>query len=101
MNKKILVALAIIALSLGSAYVGFSLVRETDVKYYVYEPGGHFVTNITDSRNLLKSSITIEMTDKVKYQEFQKNTFKVRDIIITVLRTKTYEEVKNPEIQSI
>lgn len=102
MNKKLLIALAIIALSVGSAYVGFSLVdKESEVKYYVYQPGEFFVTNITDSRNLLKSNITIEMRDKKKFDEFQKNTFKIRDIIIYVLRSKTYDEIKNPNIQNI
>lgn len=96
-SKKIIILLVIIALCLASASCGFT----KKVEVFAYSPGDYFVTNITDSKSLLKSDLTIEMTGKSQYDELGKNTFKVRDIIINVLRNKTYEELKNPDIQDI
>ena len=96
-SKKIITILLIIALCLACASCGFA----QKVVVFAYDPGDYFVTNITDSKSLLKSDLTIEMTGKSQYKELTDNTFKVRDIIISVLRTKTYDELKSTDIQDV
>ena len=96
--RNIFIILLIIAISIGSAYVGYSFVQRKEA-IYAYTPGGQFITNIKDNTCLIKTDLVIEVTDRAKYKKLNDSTYKVRDLIINVLRSKTYDEMMNPSIQ--
>lgn len=100
-SKKIVTVLIVTGLCAASAFGGFYLMKSPGAEVFKYDPGEFFVTNITDSKSLLKSDIIIVMTDKEQFKEFENNTFKVRDILINVLRSKNYEQIREPKAQDV
>ena len=68
--------------------------------YYV--PGDYFVTNITDSTRLLKTTIVLELStaeaDKVT-EYLTENNHILRDIIVFTLRSKTEDELRSNGIE--
>jgi flagellar FliL protein len=54
-------------------------------KTFSYDPGGAFITNLKDSRKLLRTSIMIEVKDKGQIKYMTESNFKIRDIILGVL----------------
>lgn len=98
-SKKFMLTILVVVLCIASALCGYLLVKDPKSEVYAFDPGEYFVTNITDSKSLLKSDLIIEVADKEQYKELEKNNFKVRDTIINVLRSKAYEEIRNPEVQ--
>jgi len=59
-----------------------------------YDPNGDFITNIKDSKRLLKVSIVIEMEDKKKIEYMTSNNYKIRDVIIEVLSRLSEEDIR-------
>jgi len=100
-SKKVILVFFVIALCAASAFAGYAFLKEPKAKVFAYSSGNYFVTNITDSRCLLKSDLIIEVTNKKYYTELARNTHRVRDAIINILRSKSYDEMKNPNIQNI
>ena len=99
-SKKTITVPLIIVLCMGSALFGFFITKDKEDKIYSYDPGGYFVTNVVDSKNLLKAGLIIEVSGKEQYEELSKNNCNVRDAIICVLRNKAYEEIRDPQIQN-
>ncbi len=98
-SKKFLSVILIFIISGLCAFLGFSYLNDTAEKFYLLDTGGHFITNVKDTKNLLKSDIAIKMSDKNQHRTFEANNFQVRDAIIGVLRSKSYDELKNPGVQ--
>lgn len=65
-----------------------------------YEPGDDFITNLSNSKKLLKTSIVIEVNNKKEIAYMTKNNYKVRDIIVDVLSQVTEEEVLKADIRN-
>lgn len=102
--QKVLIYIigAIILVSLGVA--GAMLIMErtgnqtqeagTNLKESVsYDPDGAFITNIKDSKKLIKVSIVIEMEDNKKIDYMTKNNYKIRNIINDVLSGLSEEDI--------
>ena len=66
---------------------------------YFLELGESFVTNVTDSDNFVKCSMTLSIDEK-KHEEFLASQIVViRSVIIGILRSKTYDQMRQPDIQ--
>jgi len=101
MNKKLLVVSVFIITGLCGVIIylmlnGYGFIGSgTDTnslmngnapgKMVSYDPGDAFITNLKDSRKLLRTSIIIEMEDKAHIKYMTKSNYKIRDIIIGVL----------------
>ena len=67
-----------------------------------YELGG-FTVNFTDQQNynFLKASITFEVSHDKLNEELNKREPQIRDLVISILRSQTPEDIKAPSTQSI
>ena len=67
-----------------------------------YELGG-FTVNFTDQQNysFLKASITFEVSHDKLNEELSKRNPQIRDLVISILRSQTPEDIKAPSTQSI
>ena len=101
MNKKVIIILvAVIALLVAGGIFGFWwLTKSDEPKLYSYDPGEFFVTNVVDSKALIKTDIIIELSNKDTNKYLTANAPQVRDIIIRVLRSKSYDEIMQADIQ--
>ena len=90
--KIIIVVLLIVVIALVGVVLWYmNANKEPVIEYFVYDTGDVFVTNVVSSKALLKTHITIELTDKDTLAFCEENQFKVRDSIIGILRAKTYD----------
>lgn len=71
------------------------------VEYTDLHLGDPFITNVTDSKSLIKVGVTIRLNDKEAAQQLEKNSGEVRDIINFILRSKTEEEFRRQSIQQV
>lgn len=62
-----------------------------------YDPGDEFITNLKDSNGLVKADIIIEIKKSKKIKFMTENNYKVRDSIISVLRTQTRDSMDKPD----
>lgn len=92
-KKVLLVIILFLLVSAASAYIGYSYMKNPEERYYLLDPGDYFVTNIKDSRSLLKTDIIIKMKDKKKHKHLSSNNYLVRDGIISLLSGKTFDEL--------
>lgn len=99
MNKKIIIValIAVIAGVAGSWY--FFRPREAKDLSFNYDPGDYFVTDVKSGNRLLKSDIIIHASDSTLNKEFTENNFKIRNIIIFILREKTMDQIQSATIQ--
>ncbi|MDD3765718.1 MAG: flagellar basal body-associated FliL family protein [Eubacteriales bacterium] len=67
--------------------------------YVMHNLGNSFITNIKDSNRYLKISIVFELRSEKNKPYYEKNNYKIRDIIIDVLRNKTEEELSAQNAQ--
>lgn len=61
--------------------------------YVMHDLGNSFITNIKDSNRYLKISIVFELKSEKSKPYYEKNNYKIRDVIINVLRNKTEDEL--------
>lgn len=101
-SKKIfLIICLILVISALSAYAGYSFMKAPAEHYYLYDPGEYFVTNIKDSRSLLKSDIIIKLNDKAQFNYFTENSFIIRDEIISLLNSKSIDELRGSDSKDV
>lgn len=97
--KKIII-IVIIALALGGGAAWYFLKPKPVVDLsFNYDPGEYFVTDIKNSKRLLKTDIIIHALDKSLEVEWTENNHVIRDIVIFTLREKTEEQLQSPTIQ--
>lgn len=105
MNKKILIIIIAVVVVIGAA--AFVLLsggnedavdKQPNIAYYV--PGEYFVTNVSGSKMLLKTTIALGFDEKtIPDATTLKNlNSAMRDIINRELRTLTEEDIANPDI---
>jgi len=71
---------------------------ETEVKSTgIYHKIGTFVVNIahTEAQRFLKTTITLELSEKGVYKEINKKDTVIRDIIIGILSSKDFPEIED------
>ncbi|MCX7714814.1 MAG: flagellar basal body-associated FliL family protein [Clostridia bacterium] len=104
MKKSIVIivlAAMLLAVSGGAGYFFMSRKAAAKAEVFVYDPGDFFVTNVVDSKCLIKTDIIIETNNKETYKFFESNQFKVRDTVIEILRSKKFHDMMQPEVQGI
>lgn len=103
--KKIIVIFVAILVIAGAAVYFFLIPKPVPPdKISTYVPGDYFVTNIKDSKALLKTTVVLEIKDKESEDEKLKATLEekspiIRDIIIFSLREKTEDQLRSSGIQ--
>lgn len=104
MNKtvKILIVVIIAIVLIASGIIGFILVKaspEKEEPRFIYDPGTAFITNVQNDKALVKSTLVIQVIGEEPVEELTANQIKVRDSIISVLRSKTKDEMMSEGIQ--
>ncbi len=103
MKKKTIIVIAVLLVAAAGVYF-FMLDKPLPEKTYsTYSPGDYFVTNIKDSKALIKTTIVLELH---AYEEdiesitqyLTENNHILRDIIVFTLRSKTEEELRSENI---
>lgn len=101
-SKKTLFIFAFILIIFAvGIYAGYSFFNKPAEEYYMLDPGDYFVTNIKDSKCLLKSDVIIKMKDKKKFEYYSENNYLIRDEIISVLGSKKLDELGKDDSQNI
>ena len=95
-TAAVVVILIVILIGGGlAAYYYYFAQPETDApKLYSYTPGDFFVTNIYESRSLLKVTIVLVLNTDKQMGYLKENEYILRDAVIGVLRAKTEEELR-------
>lgn len=102
MAKKIIIILCAVIVLLVSVVVGFIIARSSqEPKLYTIDPGDSFITNVQDSTSLLKTDILLETSNKDTSEFLTENSFKIRDVIIKILRNKTKADLTQKDTQDI
>ena len=98
MLKKIIIIVIIAAIVVGA---GIWFLTRTPAEFTpsYYIPGDYFVTNIQDSHSLLKTTIVLALARGDREEFLAEHNHIMRDVIIFVLRDKTEEELRSPDIQ--
>ncbi len=100
--KKILIIVIMVMILMGVAGYLLFLMPPPAAETIYYVPGDYFVTNITDSTRLLKTTIVLELStaeaDKVT-EYLTENNHILRDIIVFTLRSKTEDELRSNGIE--
>ncbi len=103
MNKVLIIVAVIAILAVGGAAVFFFMSPKApeEPKYSTYDPGDYFVSNIKDSKGLVKADIELKLEgEDEKHQEFLKeNNAAIRNEVLYILRQKTEEELKALDVQ--
>lgn len=100
--KKILIIIGVVLVVAGAAAYFLFLAPPPEPETMYYVPGDYFVTNISDSTRLLKSTIVIEIstTDTKGVNEYlTENNHIIRDIIVFTLRSKPEAELRSNGIE--
>ncbi len=100
MLKKIIIISIAVSILIGAG-VFFLLTRAPKLNEFYYDPGTYFVTDISDSRRLLKSDIIIYCSGEKKSNELTEENHRIRDIIIFSLREKTESELQAQDIKEL
>ena len=103
MKKVIIIILiTVFALILIGTGVFFALQTRQERDYsFNYDPGTFFVTDIQESRRLLKTDVIITMADSREQGFYLDNNHRIRNTIIFVLRNKDEEELMKPNIEQL
>lgn len=104
MKKNLIIILVVVLLAgAAAAYFLFFNNQPAEKVYSYYEPGDYFVTNIKDSRALIKTTIVLELHAPQNQMDtinayLKENNHILRDIIVFTLRSKTEEELRADNI---
>lgn len=109
MNKKVLIIIAVVILLGGGAAAYFLLFagekEPAPEPRSAYVPGDYFVTNVADTNNLVKLTVVLEVNKAADDEEFKTfltaNNHIIRDTIVMIVRSKTYEELTSQDIKTL
>ncbi len=101
MRKKYVATILAIVMCISTALVT-GCGGEKKVKRFIYDPGDSFVTNVGNTKYLLKADILIEISDpkNQKILESESVQADIRNMIIEILRSTPYEEVMEADAQA-
>lgn len=97
MIRKTIAIAAIVSIFLAAGAFFLLNKSEKDTSFN-YDPGEYFVTDIKDSTRLLKTDIIIHSASDEDKENWEAENHRIRDIIIYIFRTKTYEELQDEKI---
>lgn len=98
--KWILIILVILIVAGVATYFGLLNRPEKDYRFH-YDPGDFFVTDIQDSRRLLKTDVIISMADHRRNDFYIEHNHRIRNTIIFVLRNMNEEELMRNDIEAV
>ena len=101
MKKAIIIIILVLAVAGAAVYFLF-LTPPPEPEIFFYTPGDYFVTNIKDSKALIKVTIVLELstTDEESAREYlTENNHIIRDVIVFTLRSKTEDELRSQGIE--
>lgn len=99
--KKILpVVIIAVVLTAAAAVYFFFLRGEPEIKYTTYSPGEFFVTNVKDSKKLLKTGIVMVLDTDTLEAKLTENNALIRDSIIFILRSLTDDVLAKADAQN-
>jgi len=100
-NKKVLLIIIIVLVVAiaAVAYFLFLAPKNTELKTYFFSPGDAFVTNVLGTNRLIKTTMTLEITQDKATELTEKQPI-IRDCIIYVLRSQTEEQFEDAELQT-
>ena len=103
MKNKVWIIIVILLLIIIAAGViaYFTMFQEEPPYFYYFTPGEEFITNITGSSSLVKITAVIEINQEKQEKFLAEQMAVIRDAIIGVLRSKTEEEMRAADIQTI
>jgi len=103
MKKIIIIIVAVLVVAGAAAYLFLIPKPPEPPKKSAYVPGDYFVTNVRDSKMLLKTTIVLEVDKDLEDEEFQnflaENSHIIRDTIVFILRNKTEEELRAADVK--
>ena len=91
-------AVTVYPMLIGKGSDNDNLEKEEHINLQLGDP---FITNVTDSKSLVKVGVTIRLNDKEAAEQLEENSGEVRDIINFILRSKTEEEFREQSIQRV
>ena len=94
----IVIAVVVVAAGVGSYFLFFNNKEPEPIREF-YVPGDFFVTNIKDSKYLLKTTIVLELNKEGTEEFLTEYNHVIRDIIVFTLREKTEDELRSSGIQ--
>ena len=96
MGKRIVIIILVLAIGAVACFYLFGGGSDGNngEKVYTYVPGEYFAVNIKNSNRLIKVSVTLELSTGKNEQYLIDNNHKIRDVIISVVRNKTEEELR-------
>ncbi len=100
--KKVIIIIVAVLIAAGAAVYFLFLTPPPKAQTVFYTPGDYFVTNIKDSKALVKTTIVLELstTEPEKTTAYLKeNNHVIRDIIVFTLRSKTEDELRSQGIE--
>ena len=101
MKKVIIVLVLIIVIGMGGGgtWLYLSNKKPAPLVEFSYDPGEYFVTDISGSNRYLKTDIIIHGLDDKIVEKLTAENYKIRDLVICILRTKTAAQIQSPTIQ--
>lgn len=99
MKKAVIILMIILTVGAGGFFIWRGQVEKDHS--FNYDPGDYFVTDMTNSKRLLKTDIVIHMSDVRKQEFYADNNHRIRNAILFVLRSKTEEELRTKDIESV
>lgn len=104
--KKVIIILIMVLAAAAAVYFAFLAPGgEQEPAKSIYVPGDYFITNIKDSKALLKTTIVLEVDraadDKEFHKQLKENNHMIRDTIVFILRSKTETELRSAEIRGV
>ena len=102
MNKKILIIvgaliIVVVGVILFLTMQGGQEEPEVVINYSEYSPGEFFVTNVKDSKRLLKVAVVLVVNSDELQETLKAENSLIRDKIIFILRTLTEEDILSNE----
>ncbi len=96
MNRILITLLIIMSVTIiaGGIFTYRLIVKDKQIKT-TYDPGDEFVTNLKESKGYIKVDIILEISDKNRLKYMSQHNYKIRDSILSVLRSIDAKDLSN------
>lgn len=103
MKKRYCAAAVAAIISITSALTLTGCGEDKQSVRFIYDPGDAFVTNVCQTKYLLKSDLLLEISNPDNQEKLESEAVQadVRNIIIEILRSTPYDEIMSADAQSI
>jgi len=109
MNRKTIIIIAIVlAVLLVGGFIAsrfvdipalFSGGQEAVIEEYNFPIEGSILTNIKNSRKFVKCELVVLLEDQAEYENIRSDMFKIKDLVIEILRAMEEQEYLEDELQ--